>query len=170
MSGWTPPVAGQFYFTGTIKNVGGYNENLTSGVDHDLWLKLACHGVNIRTVDDCFALPNAMGDEKMTLNESKRRKGIENALIEWHAMIERCFGEEFYEHFVRCYRYYLDKRFLVLQVKDKNLTGVVRILMTSPYRGRLVAEGVRALIVADKGLQEHKMQPLFTPFDRCRSK
>ena len=45
-----PPVASQFYNLSILKEINGYNKNVNSGVDHDLWIRLAKVGVNIKYV------------------------------------------------------------------------------------------------------------------------
>ena len=57
--GFTPPVASQFYNLSILKEINGYNKNVNSGVDHDLWIRLAKVGVNIKYVSKVLSLPNA---------------------------------------------------------------------------------------------------------------
>ncbi len=40
IAGFTPPVGSQIYRTGLVRKVGGYNPDVRSGVDHDLWINL----------------------------------------------------------------------------------------------------------------------------------
>jgi len=119
--GFTPPVAGQFYHLSSIKKVNGYNEEIKSGVDHDLWLRLASNDINILGIDKPLAIPNKnQQQDRMTTNYEKRLNGIKNSLEVWQPMIEINFSKNFYKFFRKNYFYYVYKGFLIksLQIKD----------------------------------------------------
>jgi glycosyltransferase involved in cell wall biosynthesis len=123
--GYTPPVASQFYFLKTLKDIDGYNENIKSGVDHDLWLKLAVYNVNIVGIPKVLALANKNAlHDRMTTNEKKRINEISLSLIIWKDLIEENFSIEFYNFFKKNYMYYLDKNFLLNSIKTRNLKNV----------------------------------------------
>jgi glycosyltransferase involved in cell wall biosynthesis len=109
--GYTPPVAGQFYNTLTLQEIGGYNQNIKSGVDHDLWLSLSYINTHILFIDKCPVSPGfAGGANRMTTDFKKRINGIGSSLGVWQDDIVRNYGSSFYVHFRNEYNYYLFKR------------------------------------------------------------
>lgn len=105
-AGFTPPVASQFYYTSTLKKVGGYHEKVRSGVDHDLWLTLAYNGIHLKSVDQYLSLPAevmTVSRGKMTNTYDKRMTGLRNSFELWKEDLVKYFGEEFYRRFVDAY-------------------------------------------------------------------
>lgn len=102
--GYTPPVAGQFYTLDSLIKVNGYNEKVSSGVDHDLWIRLATNNLKLKCISKPLTIPNANRNlERMTLNYEKRLNGIKNSLIIWKADLEILFGNRFYFNFCTAY-------------------------------------------------------------------
>ena len=67
--GWTPPVSAQFYYKKSLIEMGGFNEDIKSGVDHDIWLNLSIKNYNIVFIEECVSiLSNNLSKEKMTSN------------------------------------------------------------------------------------------------------
>ena len=119
--GYTPPVASQFYRTSSLKKIGGYNEKIKSGVDHDLWIRLSSIGLNAMNIGLPLSYPNIKIDNtRMTKNELKRTEGISNSLEEWRTIISEIYGENFYLFFKKNYNYYLIKTFLKQDLLNKN--------------------------------------------------
>lgn len=103
-AGFTPPVAGQFYFTKTLRMIGGYNEAIKSGVDHDLWLRLAVNGIQIKSLDKALSHPNTnFSQRRMTTNFERRIQGLSNSLSIWKPTLKTHFGSPFYETFCEAY-------------------------------------------------------------------
>jgi glycosyltransferase involved in cell wall biosynthesis len=112
--GYTPPVASQFYFTSTLQRCGGYNEEVRTGVDHDLWLTLAFQGVKIKSVDQYLSFPSEVMDVsrvKMTNSYQKRINGIINSLNVWKPTLVAHFGEEYFNCFHKAYLIREKKKF-----------------------------------------------------------
>lgn len=128
--GHCPPVASQFYFVSTLKRYGGYNEQIKTGVDHDLWLTLAFAGVNIKSLDKYLAYPNASQDKKrkrMTNQYDKRIKGIERSLVIWREAISNALGTEFYHAFANAYLIREKKEFLKNYIMDFRFKEAFRV-------------------------------------------
>ena len=116
--GYTPPVASQFYSLESLKKVGGYNTDIKSGVDHDLWIRLAKIDIKIKSIPFALSIPNANAkQERMTTDYEKRINGIKNSLLIWKNDLEKIYGKEFYLNF---YNAYLDRERL------KFLNGYIR--------------------------------------------
>lgn len=102
--GFTPPVAAQFYTLDSLVRVSGYNEKISSGVDHDLWIRLAMNNLKIKCLSKPLTVPNADRNlERMTLNYEKRLRGIKNSLTIWKSDLETLFGDQFYLDFRKAY-------------------------------------------------------------------
>jgi glycosyltransferase involved in cell wall biosynthesis len=110
INGLTPPVAGQFYPTKLLREIGGYNPEIKSGVDHDLWIRLLSLNPIIYSVKSAISMPNCgpKVNNRMTLDFEYRLTEIQNNLITWNPNL-KLVSLYFYEHFKISYEYYLSK-------------------------------------------------------------
>lgn len=128
--GFTPPVASQFYFTDTLKEVGEYNEDIKTGVDHDLWLTLAFHGIKIKSLDQCLSQPFVKRDTgrvRMTNQYDKRINGISHSLSVWKPNIISHVGEPFYRAFYDAYLEREKKKFFRLYMTTLQLRSALKV-------------------------------------------
>jgi hypothetical protein len=128
--GYAPPVAAQFYHINSLKKVGGYRENIKTGVDHDLWLSLAFSGMKIKSLNKCLAFIN-MGEDterkRMTNQYEKRLFGIQNSLAIWKDSIVESLGMAFYNKFYDAYLLRERKEFLKTFIIDFNFEGAMHV-------------------------------------------
>jgi len=139
VQGHTPPVAAQFYCTSQIKKIGGYDERIKSGVDHDLWLRLAFSGAWIKGLPKCLAEANT--DKKrisMTTSYENRAHGIDRSLEIWKQQIINNVGVGFYCHFRKCYRYYLCEKFFLISLLKGRLIESAYFFLSSPFKWRII--------------------------------
>lgn len=140
--GFTPPGSSQLYKTELLRTVGGYNINVKSGVDHDLWVSLASIDPRVAI---CWAQPAIIGSDpcvnRMTADEERRREGIGEALEIWKPKIVHVFGETFYKHFCYSYEQYLDYKFFIQDIRQRNYSVAARNLFKLNLFG-LVARAV----------------------------
>jgi len=169
--GYTPPVAAQFYFTKSLKMVGGYNEKIKSGVDHDLWLTLACNKFELKSLEKPLAIPNTnVAHNRMTTNYKKRLNGILNSLKLWEEDIVNSFGKNFYRHFKKAYLYYLYKDFFTKSLSRKQFLKAFFYYIKSPNKLYLLWEilrsGLKVIFKRNnkKGIQTEILKPTFLPF------
>lgn len=114
LRGFTPPVSSQLYRTSLLRSIGGYDETIKSGVDHDLWISLALPNPRVAVAWGWSAIIGRGADiERMTSREDHRRECIAEALKIWRPKLVNAFGVDFYQHFCECYRQYLDYRFFI---------------------------------------------------------
>jgi len=148
-AGITPPVATQMYRTEMLKSVGGYDERVFSGVDHDLWITLAStinpkvaaiYGVDPSVGDSC-------GCDRITKNETDRRLGIQNSLLIWKPKLEASLGIDFYSYFKRSYMDYLDLTFFIQSIQSKKLLNIIHRLSNL----RVVLNFVRFMVHRKRG-------------------
>ena len=104
MSGWTPPQSAVMFRTDALRKIGGFDENLTSGIDHDIWMQCAVAGYRTDYVDKALVI---VGTEeyssRMTLNTENRIAGIKGFLSKWKLDIENAIGPKGYRRFYRSY-------------------------------------------------------------------
>lgn len=133
-AGFTPPVASQAYKTDLVKRIGGYRTEVSSGVDHDLWISLAQMNPRVAVAwGEPAIVGGSVSRERMTTVEHRRRAGIENSLVVWRAILCDVFGESFYEHFVKSYRRYLDYRFFIQSIQKKEFADTLKRVIAAPW-------------------------------------
>ena len=122
--GVTPPVGSQVYLLSLIKSVGGYCEYITSGVDHDLWVRLVSNkNINVRIISGSIAIPNKNNNlDRMTLNVDRRVKGISHSLEIWRDDLVKTFGINFFKHFKNEYQYHIKKKFLLSAIQRNDIS------------------------------------------------
>lgn len=129
LKGYTPPVAGQFYFTKTLKKCQGYNENIKSGVDHDLWLTLSYNNLSIYFLSSPLAMPNSNENiERMTNKFQKRSSKIEKSLKIWKKDFQNFYGQIAYQKFCNQYKFDIFQSFLIQYLKQKKILKIVELL------------------------------------------
>ena len=135
-AGWTPPVSAQFYYKDSLTNIGGFNENIKSGVDHDIWLNLSIKNINIVFISECVSIPNfKLNHNSMTSNYNKRINGINKSLKIWKPIIVNNYSYDFYIHFFNQYNLYLFKFFLIKNIKTLNIKELIKIIyLNKNYR------------------------------------
>jgi glycosyltransferase involved in cell wall biosynthesis len=126
MKGFTPPVASQFYRTKILKEIGGYREEIKTGVDHDLWISLALKGFRIKTIPESLARPNSdLNLSRMTNRHEERLKGIENSIHVWEESLIELGGKAFFKKFKKAYfRREKSKILYALLLKNGILEGM----------------------------------------------
>jgi glycosyltransferase involved in cell wall biosynthesis len=113
--GYTPPVASQFYITASLLEVGGYDESIKSGVDHDLWISLAAAGYKVRWLDKVLVRTNTVtSSDRMTYNYEKRLAGVNDSLVIWQRKFNNVFDDSFFSSLSVNYQYNSYKKFLKL--------------------------------------------------------
>lgn len=103
LKGWTPPSSCSFFRKDALERIGGIDENIKSGVDHEMWMNLAAAGYKFDFVPEALVIPNQDNSkERMTIT-SKRIVGIEGFLAKWREEIVKHIGEKGFNRFRRHY-------------------------------------------------------------------
>lgn len=125
--GFTPPVASQFYNLKSLKKVNGYNENIKSGVDHDLWIRLSRLGSNLKYLPKALSNPNSnIFDKRMTTNDEHRINEIKNSLVLWKEDLTEMYGEDYYFKFHNAYIYREQSKYFKTNLKKFNIIKIIR--------------------------------------------
>lgn len=176
LQGYTPPVGSQAYKTSLIKNVL-YNESLTSGIDHDLWVRILeykenslCKLLNIPIVYPDF-FKSKLNSKKMTTNYESRVNGIYKSLSCWESSIVNSLGKKFYNHFHKQYSIYLNKRFIHMAIKNKDLSIIKKLIFDVRTRNgfyiaflKLLYIFIKQKLLREKYKKNNIINPLFNRY------
>ena len=144
--GYTPPVASQFYHTSLLKRLGGYDEKIKSGVDHDLWLKLSYNKCKIRFLSDVLSKPNSNNQiVRMTNLFEHRVLNIKESLKIWERNIVENYGKKFFITFSKEYKFYIFKSFMSNYYKSKRIHLCFKLIFLERnffFLTRIIREGL----------------------------
>ena len=141
--GFVPPPSSQFYLLTSVKDVGGYNERIKSGVDHDLWLKLGFAGHYVKSLPDSLSIINAdTRVKRMTTEFEVRTQGIDASLNIWKGDILDHMGYDFYNMFKMSYEYTVCKEFIIKYLKEKEINRALALCRRCPAKRRLFQDAV----------------------------
>jgi glycosyltransferase involved in cell wall biosynthesis len=171
--GFTPPVSSQFYFIKSLRKIGGYNEKIKSGVDHDLWLRLSAINPYLVPVQKAYSIPNRnSGERRITTQISDRRKGVIKSLDIWKELIEKNYGNNFYIQFSKAYEIYLLKKEVLTLFSNRDYRNFFRRLFKNEYYPvvllQLIKGVYRGLYIRVRFLTTKEItlsaRPTFVPF------
>ncbi len=77
-----------------LLKVGGFDENLISGIDHDIWMKLAVAGYKTKALKKPLVIIHQEPIETMMSNTEKRIKGITQYVEKWTPTFAEWYGEK----------------------------------------------------------------------------
>lgn len=158
--GFAPPVASQFYNTSILKRCGGYNTDIKSGVDHDLWITLSLNQCMVKFIPEVLSKPNNNQKIKRMTNSFRHRTvNIEKSLELWKTKLIQGYGEIFFKRFIREYRYYLFKTILLYHLNSRDYFRVFKLLF---LKGLLhFPRIIKEYSLRNDGANEIIMSPLF---------
>ena len=148
--GYTPPVSSQFYTLKSLKQIGGYNKNIKSGIDHDIWLRLSYNNIKIKSVEKALCYPNKNPSVlRITTRHKRRLTEIRNSLVVWREDIINNYGREFYDHFEKSYFYYINRKAILQKLQKKEFSKAIEKLKKVDQKNQIFADIVKGFI---KGL------------------
>ena len=127
--GYTPPVASQFYNLSTIKKIKGYNQKIKTGIDHDLWIRLAKINIRIKFITNSLSLPNTkQTDKRITTDYFQRINEIKKSLEIWKIDLIEMYNQTFYYKFYDAYMRREQIKFFNAYLKDLNFVMIFRLM------------------------------------------
>lgn len=100
VEGLTPPPSSQMYKLSLLRSIDGYCEDIASGVDHDLWIRLLMPNPVVSIQWGCQAIVNVNARaSRMTTRTEERETGLLRSLELWNPVLVKKLGEGFYEFF-----------------------------------------------------------------------
>ena len=95
MSGWTPPQSACLFRKQALEWIGGFDENLVSGIDHDIWMECAVAGYKVDFIEEALVIVGTHNNaDRMTLNTDRRIMGIKKFLSKWEHEIKIALGQK----------------------------------------------------------------------------
>jgi len=76
----------------TLLRIGGFDTDLYTGIDHDMWMKLSKYGYKTDCVNEPLVVHTQHNELQMTSNVTRRISGIEQYLNKWRPDILSWFG------------------------------------------------------------------------------
>ncbi|WP_263834160.1 glycosyltransferase family 2 protein [Salinibacter sp.] len=99
----TPPSSFLFRMT-ALKNIGGFDEQLSSSIDHDIWMALADAGYHAYYVDEPLVINSKEGHDSMVTDSAPRIKGVLQFAEKWRPVFQKWVGDrrgvEFIDRYV----------------------------------------------------------------------
>lgn len=116
----TIPSSG-FYKLSLIQQIGGYDEELKSFVDHDFWLKMSKAGFNSYSLNKPLTKTFVFDRKKsMVTDVTKRIQVIEEFLTKWEDYFSEIMGESRGKLFCNNYRKKVISELAVRNIHNKN--------------------------------------------------
>lgn len=94
--------------TQELNRIGGHSEELTSCIDHDIWIKMAQAGFYMKPVPkDCALMPNRTvpPNLRMTNRLDERFKGIEEFFDKWKSYVIKNYGTSYWQKIEAVYQW-----------------------------------------------------------------
>lgn len=88
-----------------LDRVGGFDENLCSSIDHDIWMKLAINEYHALALMEPLVITYYIKNHTTMVSDvTPRIRGVEQYLNKWSPTFERWFGRKKGQGYVRKYR------------------------------------------------------------------
>ena len=140
------------FFRSALLEIGGFDEDLISGIDHDIWMKLAVAGYSNEIIKKPLVV--VIGDERQTMmTDTKRRvAGIAQYVEKWTPTYKEWFGEKAGAIYAR--KYYINvisglagRKFAQRRFRD-GFYASKAALKRAKWRPELLAIGIVRLLRA----------------------
>lgn len=87
-----------------LEDVGGFDESLQSGIDHDIWMALAVRGYDASAVDEALVINyDRFGQATMMTDVAKRIQGVQQCLRKWQPTLEQWLGHSGGKRYIQLY-------------------------------------------------------------------
>jgi glycosyltransferase involved in cell wall biosynthesis len=130
-AGYTPPVSSQVYRTDLLKAIGGYNKEIKTGVDHDLWFSLLRRNPRVGVIwEDLCTVNFKDHSQRITTDVSARLTGILESLSIWRPLIIDYYSEEFFERYREAYISYIRTGFISMGLRRGDIACLSKLRIT----------------------------------------
>jgi glycosyltransferase involved in cell wall biosynthesis len=86
-----------------LLDVGGYDEELPSSIDHDIWMSLAVAGYEVRALDEPLVVSFDDFADSMMTNTDQRIRGVRMYVEKWRPTYREWFGPSAGDRYARRY-------------------------------------------------------------------
>lgn len=101
--GLSTPSSSFLFRKEALLSIGGFDEDLVSSVDHDIWMKMAVAGYNTLTVEKPLVRVYEECNDTMMTDTEKRIKGVGQFLEKWLPTFKEWFGDEKSNEYIKDY-------------------------------------------------------------------
>ncbi|MFW6121600.1 MAG: hypothetical protein ACOC80_11975, partial [Petrotogales bacterium] len=102
---WTAPNTSTLMFKKSVfENMGGFNEDMSSCQDHDLWMRIALYGISVDVVHEALSFFHIGDSERISNNLKERMRGVNTFLNIWKNVIIDHKGKLFFKNFSNQYK------------------------------------------------------------------
>jgi hypothetical protein len=84
-------------------DINGYDEDLPSSIDHDIWMSLAVAGYEVRALDEPLVISFDDFNDSMMTNTDQRIRGVEMYINKWRPTYHQWFGPATGERYAQRY-------------------------------------------------------------------
>ncbi len=113
------------FLTEALKRVGGFDEALTSGVDHDMWMSLAVGGYWCVAVEDSLVISYSRVNRfTMMNNATERIEGVDKFVRKWSPVFMDWYGERDGIRYAEKYFVNVIGYLLSFKVAERNFEGI----------------------------------------------
>ncbi len=83
-----------FFRKDSLEKIGGFDENLKSNIDHDIWTKMAQADYKTDYVDEALVIAHQHNRGRMVTDAKPRIRAVEMYLEKWQLELDKWFGQE----------------------------------------------------------------------------
>jgi len=117
-----------------LLSIGGHSEDLTSCIDHDLWLKLSLAGFRMDFVPKGLVYSIKHTNQRMMEDIEERLKGINQFIKKWEKIVKDQAGQKGWENMKRIYHVQtatmLVNKFSSGLISRRKLYNYLRVLLS----------------------------------------
>jgi glycosyltransferase involved in cell wall biosynthesis len=98
--GWTAPNPSTLVFKRSVfMQLGGFDPQLRSSEDHDLWMRIAQARIPVAYCPDRLSFFSMRSPSRLSYNNEIRLNGIRPFLSKWRSQIIESYGRKYYKRF-----------------------------------------------------------------------
>ena len=156
--GYTPPVASQIYKTKVLLSIGGYDDKIKSGVDHDLWINLCREPIRFMWVNSNKAIVNSDTTMiRMTTSYINRYNKVMLSIQRWQKLHSNLFDSKFFRDLKINYTYNTFRN----SVKGNNYRSAIYLFLKLNWRFFQIfpKDLIRYILIRLSSIKEEDLQP-----------
>ncbi|MBD2231992.1 glycosyltransferase family 2 protein [Phormidium tenue] len=154
LAGWCPPSSAVLTHREALLEVDGFDENLPSFQDFDLWLRLAQAGYRFVVVDQPMLIKHVHSGLQVSTNPAAKLKGFEIFEQRWGQTIQQRLSVQTYERWAAQHLAYVQlSQFRVALAKGKILAAwkfFIGMTQYLPHSRKLMVKGFLFAILGSK--------------------
>ena len=132
LNGWVPTNTSNLVFRrNSFLELGGFDPELTSCQDHDLWMLVGLSGVKVRYVDEGLTVVTNEARNRITRSYDRRISGVNGFLSKWRTDITRSTSNRHFRWFKNQYLVRTLFMIAVVQLKNRETGRLLKLYFSS---------------------------------------